>query len=230
LKKLSPKGEKIFEAVIMLTSITLAFIFWNSYLVYPVKLFVVLLHEMSHGIVTLCSGGTIKEIEISYEIGGSCISAGGNKMLIAISGYWGSLLFGSLMYLSALDDKVCKFTCCFFAFLLVITSLIFIRSLFGVLFSIGFSVILVLITMLPYSFFRKCVIEVLGMLSCFYILFDIKEDLLTTDYRNTDAMTLEKLTAIPSLLWGVIILILSLIVVFLLLRFSFRKLAFNKNN
>ena len=33
---------------------------WDTPLIYPLKIFVVLLHEISHGIVALATGGSIK--------------------------------------------------------------------------------------------------------------------------------------------------------------------------
>ena len=47
-------------------------IFWDTIFIYPIKLFVVALHEFSHGVAAILTGGSIVRIEIDYRIGGLC--------------------------------------------------------------------------------------------------------------------------------------------------------------
>lgn len=44
--------------------ISIALVFWDTLLIYPIKLFVVTLHEMSHGLMAMAFGGDIIEIQI----------------------------------------------------------------------------------------------------------------------------------------------------------------------
>jgi hypothetical protein len=71
-----------------------------------------------------------------------------------------------------------------------------------------------------YYFFR-----ILGLVSCLYIIVDIKQDLLTTSLRETDTQILEYLIGIPAFLIGGIWFIISLFVVYLLIKKSY----FQKN-
>lgn len=64
---------------------------WNTPIVYPVKIFVVLLHEISHAAVAVATGGSIQSIEINPLEGGACYCPGGNAFLTLSAGYLGSL-------------------------------------------------------------------------------------------------------------------------------------------
>jgi len=61
---------------------------------------VILLHEISHGIAAIISSGKSTEINIDLNLGGKCITEGGNSFLIVSSGYLGSFLFGSIIFYS----------------------------------------------------------------------------------------------------------------------------------
>jgi len=50
-------------------------IFWNTIVLYPLKLFVVGLHELSHGLTAVLVGGKIDHIQIDRRIGGYCVYA-----------------------------------------------------------------------------------------------------------------------------------------------------------
>ena len=54
---------------------------WDTGLVYPLKVFVVLLHEVSHGLVAIMTGGTIDRITLSAQEGGACYCPGGSAFL-----------------------------------------------------------------------------------------------------------------------------------------------------
>ena len=71
---------------------------WNTSLVYPLKIFVVLLHEISHGIASVLTGGTIERITLDPRQGGACYCGGGNAFLTLSAGYLGSLLWGGAMF------------------------------------------------------------------------------------------------------------------------------------
>ena len=68
--------------------------FWDTSFVYPLKLFVVLLHEISHGLAAVLTGGEIQAVEITPQQGGVCRCPGGNVFFTLSAGYLGSLLWG----------------------------------------------------------------------------------------------------------------------------------------
>jgi len=76
--------------------ITLIFALWQTPLVTPLKILVVYLHELSHGIAAIVTGGEIVKISISPDIGGVIWTRGGSRFLVLSAGYLGSLLIARL--------------------------------------------------------------------------------------------------------------------------------------
>src|SRR6266568_1272516 len=70
---------------------------WDTFVVYPFRVFVVFLHEISHGIAALVTGGRILAIGLTFDEGGVCVTDGGNRFLILNAGYLGSLFWGVLL-------------------------------------------------------------------------------------------------------------------------------------
>ena len=62
---------------------------WNTQFVYPLKIFVVFMHEVSHGLAALATGGSIKEIQVVPQEGGHAITAGGSRFWTLTAGYLG---------------------------------------------------------------------------------------------------------------------------------------------
>lgn len=58
----------------------------------------------------------------------------------------------------------------------------------------------------------------IGLTSCFYIISDIKQDLLTTTLRETDTQIIEYLTGIPALAIGFFLFLLSILLVGFLIK------------
>ena len=73
--------------------IVIAFL-WNTQVVYPLKIFVVFMHEVSHGLAALATGGSIKEIQIVQQEGGHAVTLGGSRFWTLTAGYLGSLAVG----------------------------------------------------------------------------------------------------------------------------------------
>ena len=67
---------------------------WNTGVVDPLKIFVVFMHEVSHGLAALATGGSIKEIQIVAQEGGHAITAGGSRFWTLTAGYLGSFGVG----------------------------------------------------------------------------------------------------------------------------------------
>ena len=70
---------------------------WDTVLIYPLKVFVVLLHEISHGAMAILTGGQIDRIVLDPYQGGACYCPGGSAFLTLSAGYLGSLAWGGLL-------------------------------------------------------------------------------------------------------------------------------------
>ncbi|HSM60554.1 MAG TPA: M50 family metallopeptidase, partial [Longimicrobiales bacterium] len=79
---------------------------WGTPVVYPLKIFVVLLHEASHAMVAVATGGTIQRIVLDPYQGGACYCPGGNALLTLSAGYLGSLAWGAALTEAARARRV----------------------------------------------------------------------------------------------------------------------------
>jgi hypothetical protein len=195
---------------------------WSTLALYPIKLFVVLLHELSHGVAALLTGGEILSIEISELIGGSCQYRGGNQLVVASAGYLGSLLWGGVILVIASRTKYSRELGTFIASVMIIATLLWIRNTFGVLFTVGSAILLFgLCRFLP-SWMVRTTLQFLGTASCLYVIVDIYEDLIRGYFVDvvrgnqgiSDAEMLYSLTGIPALFWGIVWALIAFIMIF----------------
>ncbi len=220
----SNKGQdKNFELMIIAGIVIFTILFWDTIIIYPVKLFVILLHEISHAFAAFFTGGKVDVIKINYYLGGVTVTEGGNRFLIAFAGYLGSSFFGSVLYVSAYNQKLSKYICTTIAIILLIFTANLLQGSATVFASLFFAALLILS---PRYFNKKVhsyLMKTIGMISSLYVLTDIKEDILSNSDRITDAKLLEGISGIPAIVFGLVWLIISAAVVFLLIRHSYGK-------
>ncbi len=176
-----------------------AVIFWNTPLLYPVKLFVVILHEFSHGLAAILTGGEIVRIEVNAQIGGLCYTRGGALFIVASAGYLGSILWGGLILTIATRTRADKYLGIGIGGLLMLLALLYIRNGFGFLFTAGFGGALIAISVFAPHRFVDGLMKFLGMTSCLYVIIDIKEDLIDRSGVGSDADAIAHLLGVPAL-------------------------------
>ncbi len=88
--------------LLLATAITLVlwFIPFAEYLVYPVRLFATFIHETSHALIAILTGGSVQSLTISMDGSGAVYSAPSGMigaLLTSSAGYLGTTAFGVLM-------------------------------------------------------------------------------------------------------------------------------------
>jgi len=98
---------------------------------YVDELFVTFLHEASHGLAAILTGGSLHRFYLNADTSGMAMTSGGFRPLILAAGYMGGCLWGGALLVAArrrgLEKAVCFALC---AFMLGFT-LLYIRNLFG---------------------------------------------------------------------------------------------------
>lgn len=176
---------------------------WNTPIVYPLKIFVVLLHEVSHAAMAVATGGTVQRIVIDRYQGGATYTSGGNSFLILSAGYLGSLLWGSVMVVAAQARRIrADWVIGAIGGLVVVLTAVYVRSEFGIVFGILFGAALVVASRKLPAAMNRSLLLTLGLTSSLYAVLDIKSDILDRPGQNSDAHMLAHLTGIPTLVWG----------------------------
>jgi hypothetical protein len=213
------------QLLILFGLLLLSLFFWDSVVLYPVKLFVVLLHELSHAAAALLTGGSVVEIQIDSRIGGHAITQGGWPLLIVSSGYLGSMLLGGAILLLGMRRRAVPVLAAAIAVLVLLVTVLFVRNGFGLIFGLLFGAsLLAAARWLPAAWLEIAVLY-LGGMSSLYALVDVKEDLLTLEPRLTDASILAGMTGIPAIVWGLLWSVISLAVFLLIMRAALRRAA-----
>ena len=186
---------------------------WETPFVYPLKIFVVMLHEISHGIAAIATGGTIDRIVLDPAQGGACYCPGGNAFLTLSAGYLGSLLWGILLLgLASRTRPSPTAVLTASGAIVAILTLLYVRSAFGLLFGIAFGTVLVLFGRKLGEHLSRMALRVLGLTSCLYAILDIKSDVLDRPHLRSDAAMLAEITTLSTTAWGFVWTAVALLV------------------
>jgi len=197
---------------------------WDTWFVTPFKLFVVLLHEISHGMAAIATGGSIDRIVITPDLGGACYCSGGDALLTLSAGYLGSLLWGAvLVLLAAHPGRRTSWVTAVIGAAIAIVSVLFVRNPFGLLFGLAFGAALIAAARYLPSVANARILWALGLTSCLYAVLDIKSDVLDRPELRSDARMLAEMTGVPTVVWGGLWIGAALFVCWLLFRRLLRQ-------
>jgi len=197
---------------------------WDTPVVYPLKIFVVLLHEVSHGAIALSTGGTIERIVLDPSQGGACYCPGGNAFLTLSAGYLGSLAWGALMVSAAQSRRIrADWVIGAVGGIVVALTALYVRSVFGVVFGVAFGLAMIGFSRKLSEAVNRGLLLTLGLTSALYSVLDIKSDILERPGLESDARMLAELTGIPTVVWGVVWIAVALAVCGWLIRRAYRR-------
>ena len=231
MKLTNGKIQIIYLAVL----ITVVVVFWNTILVYPIKLFVVMLHEMSHGLMAVAFGGKIIAIQIDPQIGGYCqfeMEPGfWGAFMTGSAGYLGSLFWGSLILVLAVKSEKDKYISLVIGIVLLGLSYFVLKSgeLFGTAMTAGLGVFMLIAYRFFGPLFHDLWLKFIGITSCAYVILDIKDDLIDRTNIGSDADAIAELTGQSSLLIGIIWMLIAVLNLIVVLRYIYKKQMINYN-
>lgn len=175
---------------------------WGSPVLLPLSLAVVFLHEASHALVTVLTGGSVVELRLGLDEGGSTLSDGGLRFFILNAGYLGSLLSGIALLRMVGRAR------------LVVVGLAVVGLGIALAWmpwlSLGFALVVAWCGFLAWVGFRAppwaatVLVRLYGVYSVLYAFGDIRSDVFgAPGGAVTDATMLAELTGVPAVAWGV---------------------------
>jgi ABC-type multidrug transport system permease subunit len=195
----------------LLTAVAV-YVLWDTPLVYPLKIFVVFLHEISHGLAAVATGGSIVRIELNASQGGVCVTRGGSRFLTASAGYLGSTVWGALFLIAAARTRWDRALVGTVGLFVVAITLLFVRSPFGFFYGVGAGLLLAGVAVKLSEGVSDAFLRVIGCVSCLYAPWDIASDILLRDVKGSDAHTIAAITHVPAMVWGVVWIVIAVAV------------------
>ena len=178
-------------------------ILWPTPFAYPFKIFVVFLHELSHALAAVATGGAVAAITLDWREGGATWTLGGNTFVVLSAGYLGSLLWGlALIAVARTRPRWAPGVVQALGMLTVLVTLVYVRSGFGVAFGLVFGAVLFAAGRRLKRDAAVMLLTALGLTSALYALLDIRSDIIQRPGLESDAHMLAELTGIPTLFWG----------------------------
>ena len=195
-----------------------AILLWNTFVAYPFRVFVVFLHEISHGLAAILTGGELVSIGLSVHEGGVAVTRGGSRFLVLTAGYLGSLLFGALFLLLGARRRWAPGVIGLIGIFTLVVTLAYVRSWFGFLYGLLAAATLIVFASKLKPEASEILLTAIGVMSCLYAVWDIASDVLLRSIPCSDASALADLTGVPAVVWGVLWIVASLWVIAAVLR------------
>jgi len=201
---------------------------WDTAFIYPFKVFVVLLHEVSHAAAAVATGGSVERILLNAQQGGVTYTRGGNAFLTLSAGYLGSLLWGTLFVVLAFARRMKpRWIMGGVGASVLLLTLSLVRGFFGMGFGILFAGALLAGAKYLSQGVNRGLLLGLGLTSTLYAILDIKSDVLDRPHLPSDAAQLAEMTGIPTAVWGFLWIGIALLVSAWLLRWVARRMEPN---
>ncbi|RRR75595.1 MAG: M50 family peptidase [Candidatus Viridilinea halotolerans] len=100
-------------------------------LFYPFRLLNTFVHEVSHGLAALLTGGSFERFVVYANMEGLALIRGGSRVIVASAGYLGTALFGGLLILLTATPLAEQTLLLALGASLGLLCLMFVRNLFG---------------------------------------------------------------------------------------------------
>jgi hypothetical protein len=203
----------------LMAIVATVFLLWNTPFILPLKILVVFLHELSHALAIVLTGGSVESFSVSPQQGGLVIGRGGNRFVSLSAGYLGSLLLGMGLLIIALRTDMDRAVLGVFGGVMLLVTLLYVRDPFAMAFCAGFGAVMLGVAWYLSRKLCDLVLRVIGLTSMIYVPFDIFDDTIRRAGLRSDAYMLAEEFGGTTLMWGGLWLVLSFVMIIYCLRY-----------
>lgn len=197
---------------------------WIGFLFYPFQLLGTFVHEISHGLAAIATGGQFQRFAVHPDLSGIAWSAGGIRWVIASAGYVGSALVGGALLVITARGVPARSVLALGGIVLGVLCLVFVRNLFGIVSGLMLAGALIvagerLTPMAAYGLLLFLAVQLI--LDAVDNVIDLI--LISANYEGvlTDARLMEMHTGVPALVWAVVWCGIALVILAGSLRIAF---------
>jgi hypothetical protein len=211
----------------LVAALALGIFFWDSPLLWPLKLLVVMMHESGHALATLFVGGKVDHIRIAADQSGQCLSylppGVLRKVAVYSAGYLGSTVAGAAMILATFRFRLHRAVPAAAAVWLAVMGVLYVRDLF----TAAFCAATIAVLALSARYLPDGPLDVMNLFlaafTALYAVFDLRDDLWNPAIRaQSDAALLAEHTWLPPVAWALVWTAFSVALLALALWLSLR--------
>ncbi|MCH9652029.1 MAG: M50 family metallopeptidase [Deltaproteobacteria bacterium] len=230
----SPVGKTVLAAA--LVAALLEWVPWLHWPAYPFRLLLTLVHELSHGVMALVTGGHFRNFVVFADGSGLAYTAGGWRWAVIAAGYLGAAAFGAVLILLGRHPRSSRW-----ALGVVGVSMVLLSLRYGVPSLLTEHVLAGLLALVTGCLLGGALLWVAlkagGMATVFTLhlvafmgAITATQDLLTliglsshATVLATDARSMADLTGLPAMFWAILWAFFSALVMVLAARFAWRS-------
>ena len=186
---------------------------WDTQLLTPLKILVVFLHEGSHALATLLTGGRVLAMRIVANEGGEVQSIGGWPIVIISAGYLGSLLWGALILILAARSSADRWIMAALGVAMLLLTAFYVRNLYGFAFGLFGGLSALASAKFLSAWINDLILKLIGIVTMLYVPIDIFSDTLARSGLRSDARILAEYLGGTTMFWGVVWLFISAMVI-----------------
>lgn len=166
-------------ALAAVTSIILWQFTAGRYLLYPFTIMATWFHEMGHGLCALLLGGSFVKLQLFADGSGVAVHSGTlffgqiGSALVAAAGPLGPALAGSLLILFSLRPTWCRLGLTGLAVAMLLSALIWIRTLFGFGMIVSLALLLLWIRLKGNAVWHSLSLHFIGIQACLSLFLQI---------------------------------------------------------
>jgi len=210
-------------------TVILGFIPMASLLVYPLRLFVTFIHEGGHALAALFTLGSVRHMIVYPNASGETLTQGGIPLVIASAGYLTSTAYGASLLVLCRNGLNAKPVLFLTAGLILILTAFFSVNTFTLITGIMLSAGIILIAIWSSKRVAHFFLSFLAVQCCLNAFSDLTTLFLisATTNSHSDARAMQGMTFIPSTIWAVFWLVISVVTLLFALRTHYHSKGFS---
>lgn len=224
------QGWRLGELLVILGLGLLTVTLWRvplfGLLFYPFQLFNTFVHELSHGLAAILTGGEFRRFSVEPDLSGLAWSAGGIRWIITSAGYVGSAIFGAVLVIVAGWGWSARVVLSALGLILGLLCLVFVRNLFGLGAGIVLAALLFFAGRRLSEFWADGLLLLLAVQMMLNALDSVLDVVWLSTYRagvRTDAQIMQDMTGLPAIFWALVWALISLCILVFALAIAYRR-------
>ena len=226
LTNISADARPQVRTLLIAAAITIAlwYIPFLSILSYPFNLFVTFIHEGGHALAALLTGNSVASLSVAPDTSGATWATQGgifSQIFVSSAGYLGAMAYGALLLLLIRRAVAARYVLIGTgAFILALTIIFGLGSLFTIIAGIGIAAALIAIATYAPARVATFFVSFLAVQSVLNALLDLKTLFFYSFVpgSHSDAGNMAKATGIPAMFWSLLWIGLAFAILSLAMR------------